>query len=96
MRVWAFLFGGMILWAVHFFALYAIASVFLTTPLARALTLAVTAICMGAAVWLLALARRRRATGTFDGWIGSVATLFAGGAMVAIVWQALPALFVIG
>ena len=53
MRAWALLLGGLIVWTVHFFTLYTIGSIFLTTPLARLLTILVTAACLIADLLLL-------------------------------------------
>ena len=94
MRAWAFMLGGMIVWAVHFFALYTIASVFLTTPTARFLTILVTLLCLAADGGLLALAlKARRETG--DGpahWAVTLAALMRAISLVAVLWQGLPAL----
>ncbi len=92
MRTWALLLGGLLLWTLHFFALYIVASVFLTTPLARALTLVITVACLGA-VWLLSRrARRTAAVTAMDRWVRAVALPGLMLAGVAILWQGLPAL----
>lgn len=93
MREWLFLLGGLIGWAVHFFALYIVASVFLTTPLARLLALLITLACLaGQGALLVALLRRD--TGTQGRWLRAVALSGIGLSSVAIVWQGLPALLV--
>lgn len=46
MRSWISLLAGLLVWAVRFFALYAVGSIFLTTDVARALTIALTLICL--------------------------------------------------
>ena len=94
MRAWAFMLGGMLVWAAHFFTLYAIASLFLTTSLARALTLIVTLVCLaaGALVLASALRARRRAHDTAARWRYGLAALFASLALIAIAWQGLPAM----
>jgi hypothetical protein len=89
---WRFLLGGLIVWTVHFFALYAIGSIFLTTPLARALTLLATLACLAAAALLIARVRRSGAATPMDAWMRTVALYGAAIAVVAILWQALPAL----
>lgn len=94
MRGWAVLLGGLIVWAVHFFALYIIASVFLTTPLARALALLVTFGCLAAVVLLLFRVLRSDTPSPMDIWVRTVALCGFGLSVVAIIWQALPALFV--
>ncbi|MDX3910169.1 MAG: hypothetical protein QHC67_10160 [Sphingobium sp.] len=92
MRGWSFLLSGLIIWAVHFFTLYAIASIFLTTPLARGLTLAVTLACLAIGFLLFVRTRRSGPLTTTEQWMRTVALagLCLGG--VAIIWQALPAL----
>ena len=92
MRTWALLLGGLIIWTVHFFALYIIASVWLTTPLARGLTLALTIACLGAVGLLLVGMQRRQADTDMDRWVHVVASVGFGIAGVAILWQGLPAL----
>lgn len=94
MRTWAFFLGGMIIWAAHFFALYAIASLFLTSPIARWLTLAATLGCAAAALGLLIVARQKSAGSDTDNWLAQLSTLFAGGALIAVLWQGLPALII--
>jgi hypothetical protein len=91
-RGWAFLLSGLIVWTVHFFALYAIASIFLTTPLARALTILVTLLCLGGGGWLLLRTLRSAIPTPTDAWMRTVALLGLGLSGIAIVWQAMPAL----
>jgi hypothetical protein len=86
--------SGLILWAVHFFALYAIASIFLTTPLARALTLLLTSICIAFGALMFVRTLRGSAPTVLDAWIRAIALGGLGIAGVAMVWQSLPALFV--
>lgn len=92
MRGWLFLLSGLILWAVHFFALYAVASIFPLTQLARVLALLVTLLCleMNALIFLRTI-HSHLATPT-DGWMNAVSRCGIGLATIAIVWQALPAL----
>jgi hypothetical protein len=95
MRAWAFMLGGLIVWTVHFFSLYIIASIFLTTILARILALAATLACLAADGWLLARALRRLRTENADEagrWNVSIAALAAAISLVAVAWQGLPAL----
>jgi hypothetical protein len=91
MRGWRFLLAGLIVWTVHFFALYIIASVFLTTPLARALVVLVTVICLAACALLLRRMIRSTAPTETDGWVRTVAMCGVGLSALAIVWQVLPA-----
>lgn len=95
MRAFAYMLGGLIVWTVHFFALYIIASIFLTTPLARLLTLAMTLACLAADGWLLARALQRLRSDEADEpgrWNVSLAALAAAISLVAVAWQGLPAL----
>jgi hypothetical protein len=93
MRAWALLLGGLIIWAAHFFILYAIASIFLTTTLARLLAGAVTLICLVAVALLLARALRWRADADpFEHWMHVLAALVAAISLVAVLWQGLPVL----
>lgn len=94
MRTWALLLGGLVTWTVHFFALYIVASIFLTTPLARGLTLALTVACLGAVAFLAVRARRLSARTAMDQWVRAVALLGLGVGGVAILWQGLPALLI--
>jgi hypothetical protein len=92
MRTWAFLLGGLIVWTVHFFALYIVASIWLTTPLSRGLTLLITAACLGTVAWLLCRAQHHDAAAAMDRWVRAIALAGLGLAGIAILWQGLPAL----
>lgn len=92
MRTWALLLSGLIIWTVHFFALYIVASVFLTTPLARWLTLVVTIACLVAVAGAARLARRSARDSAMDDWVRTVALLGLGLSGIAILWQGFPAL----
>lgn len=96
MRAWAFMLGGLIVWAIHFFALYIIASVFLTSDTARVLALLVTAGCIAANALLLrfAVPRLRREGETVNRWIVLIATLSAAISLLAVLWQGVPALLI--
>ena len=93
-RGWAFLLGGLIVWAIHFFVLYAIASIFLTTMSARLLTLGATLLCLGAAALLVRDALRFSPADRAETWMRSVALCGLGISVVAVFWQALPALLI--
>jgi len=93
-RGWTFLLGGLIIWAVHFFALYIVASVFLTTPLARMLTLLISLVCLVAGVLLLVRVWCSDGSTAMNEWTRGVALLGAMISIVAVLWQALPALLV--
>lgn len=88
---WALFLGGLLIWALHFFALYAVASIFLTSDIARLLTVAVTLLCLV----LNALLLRRIVAVPVDveltRWMRSLALLGVALSVIAILWQALPA-----
>lgn len=88
MRSWRILLGGLIVWAFHFFGLYAIAEFAPNRVLVGALTVA----CLAADLWLLLRTRSLRITDDFSAWRRSVALGGAALSVVAVSWQALPAL----
>ena len=97
MGKWVLLLGGLSLWAAHFFLLYAIASLFPGRDLARILSLAATLPALAVNAWLLWFTVRKRQpqnSDDFGRWVRNVGTLGAALAIVAILWQALPALLV--
>jgi hypothetical protein len=94
MRYWRNLLGGLILWAVHFVAVYGIASVLPGTGAAVILVGLATGVALGAAGWQLArTAAALRGQGEEVGrWSGRLALLGYAVAGVAIAFQGLPAL----
>ena len=99
MRAWAWMLGGLILWAAHFLGVYAIASVAdvvatADDPAWRMAGLGFSAICVlaGVALGLIALRCLRRAEGEVSGFRRELAVLGFGVAVVAMIWQALPTL----
>lgn len=92
MRGWTFMLGGLIVWAVHFFVLYAFASILLTTVTARVLVLLVSAACIAADGLLFAHALRKPLSDAAEAWMRRIALLSAGLSLIAVTWQALPAL----
>ncbi len=93
MRSWGLLLGGLIVWTVHFFALYGTASILLTTPLARLLTLAISLACLAANALLFRWMVRAEDTG-IDPWVKKIALYAIGVSTLAILWQALPGLLI--
>lgn len=94
MRSWLLLLGGLLVWAVHFFALYAVGSIFLTTDLARGLTIALTLICL---LVLAAIGRHAWLASVPDaesGWIRIVGLWGVAIGGIAILWQGLVALLI--
>jgi hypothetical protein len=99
MRRWAWMLGGLIVWAIHFAGVYALASLAAVVSAAddrawRMTGLAFSGVCILAALALAVLAARRLDTSAdpvIRFW-NLLACLGAGLAAVAILWQALPAL----
>ena len=94
MRAWAYMLGGLIVWTVHFFTLYIVASVFLTTDIARALTVIATLGCLVADGWLVSRLRTPTGGDEFREWMRKIALFGAGLSALAVVWQGLPALII--
>ncbi len=90
MRTWLVLLGGLIVWAVHFFGLYAIAEI---APSAEPV-IALTLLCVIADICLLRRIARLPSGNDFLAWRRSVSIGGAGFSLLAVVWQALPALAV--
>lgn len=88
---WRLLLGGMVIWGLHFFALYGIGSIWLSSMTARLLTALTTLLCLAGEAWLL-LRLRRRAGDRLDGWMVNLSRAMIALASIAIVWQAMPAL----
>ncbi|MYL99221.1 hypothetical protein GR702_15750 [Novosphingobium sp. FGD1] len=89
MKTWAILLGGLLVWAVHFFGLYAIAEF---AP-SRMLTVILTVPCLAAEALLLIYALRLDRDEAFTRWRRSVAVGGTGLGLVAVLWQALPPWF---
>lgn len=93
MRSWLIILGGMLVWTVHFFALYALASILGSSLAARIGTGLVTLACLGADAWLLVLAGRwSRAGAETPAWVGAVGRGMAAVSIVAVLYQGLPAI----
>lgn len=88
MKSWLILLGGLLVWTVHFFGLYAIAEI---APRAW-LVLALTVLCLGTDIWLQLFIRRLPRDDDFAAWRRSVALIGTGLSLLAVCWQALPAL----
>lgn len=93
MRSWSLLLGGLLIWAAHFFAVYAIASLLPGQELARWLSLAATLPAAAAAGLIIRNALRRAGGETVDGLMR-----IAGGAgallsLLGVLWQGFPAVF---
>ena len=97
MKAWAWMTGGLIVWAVHFLGVYALSSLAdvvasADDPAWRAAALVFSGVCVLASVVLLAITAQRLRRGDGEGprFPDQLAALGAGLAIVAIVWQALP------
>jgi hypothetical protein len=93
MRKWILLLSGLLIWAAHFFALYAVASLFPGTRLAHILALVLTAAALAAAGWLLWRMRRLAQQDGQDrltDWMAALAATGNALALVAIAYQAAP------
>ncbi|MEJ5978925.1 hypothetical protein WG901_19890 [Novosphingobium sp. PS1R-30] len=88
MTTWFILLGGLIVWTAHFFGLYALAEIAPAPWRVVVLTLA----CLVADLWLLHYVRHLPRDDAFSVWRRSVATGGALLSLLAVTWQALPAL----
>lgn len=91
-RAWRNLLGALGIWAAHFLALYSIASIWPDTRLAHLLTAVATLVALGALALFARLNRKDRSRSGLA-WAGHVGNLALMLATIAVVWQALPALF---
>jgi hypothetical protein len=94
MRTWGLMLGGLLVWTADFFLLYGIASIFLTTPIARILAIIVTVGAVAANLWLMSLSWKRYSSPASDleRWAAWIGLLGAAVSAVAVVWQGLPAI----
>lgn len=96
MRTWAWMLGGLIVWAVHFIGVYLISSVAdvvatADDPVWRFGGLAFSVVCLLAAAAVLWFGVRRLCLGEERGrFADQLAALGAGIALLAIFWQSLP------
>lgn len=92
MRPWLWMLSGLIVWTIHFFGVYGLASIAPGTSLARVGAVVITVLCAGALLLLLrrALARRRQGDG-FTQWRGELTLWGIALSLVAVLWQGLPA-----
>ncbi len=95
MREWTVLLGGLVIWAAHFFTLYAIASILPGKGEARLLVLAATLAALALDAFVLGMAlsslkgRASPEATTLMARAGAAGALLS---LVAIAWQALPAI----
>lgn len=94
MKRWLLMLGGLLVWAVHFFAVYAAASIFPGAPTANVVALVVTVMALAAGGALLWWTVRfgRTTSDAFDQWTWRVGATAAAFSILAVLWQGLPAL----
>jgi hypothetical protein len=93
-RTWVLLLGGLTVWAAHFFALYAIASLLPGQPQARWWALGATVPALAACALILRRLLANTGPDPFDRWARYVAALGAASALLAILWQLAPTLLI--
>ena len=93
MAAWRTMLGGLLIWAGHFFTLYILGSVFGTSTPARIGTGIATLVALIAAAVLLVSVRRPAEADPLFRWMASIKALAIGLAIIAVIWQAMPALF---
>jgi hypothetical protein len=95
MRPWAILLGGLAIWAVHFFVLYAIASVLPGMPEARWLATAATVPAVAADGLILwnTIGNASRLD-PLDRWVFRLGGTGAAISLIAVIWQCAAALIV--
>lgn len=93
MKKWILLLGGLLVWAAHFFSLYAVASIFPGLAIARILSLAVTGIALVADALIIWSVRARvNCDSSFEQWFWQTALAGAILSLIAVLWQGFPAL----
>jgi len=94
MRDWLGLLGGLIVWAMHFFFLYAFGEFVGTGGAARSMVVAVTIACLIGCGLVARLLPRDSSGDDYGQWRLRTARTLALLSGIAILWQGLPALFV--
>lgn len=94
MKRWMWMLGGLIVWAAHFFAIYAAASIFPGERTANILALLATlgALIVNGLLIRMSLARRKARLDRFDSWTWRLAASSAAISIIAVIWQGLPAM----
>lgn len=95
-RKWILLLGGLLIWAAHFFLLYAFASIFPGSDTARWLTVAATVLGLGANGVIVRAAVSRHdehSSDDLEHWARQVAIPECVLSIAAVLWQGLTVLF---
>lgn len=87
MRTWLLLLGGLIVWTVHLFGIYAAGEIWGHAPAARIAVIMLTVAGLAANAGLIAILWHRPSGDGLAGWVRSVALMGAGLSVVAICWQ---------
>lgn len=92
MPSWLIMLGGLWVWALHFFALYAIGEFMDEETRARPWVVALTLVALIADGILIAVILKQTPADTFERWRRSIAATAAALSGLAVLWQGLPAL----
>lgn len=92
MRTWLLLLGGLIVWAAHFFALYAAGEIGGQNMATRTAALLLTVACLAADAAIARAAAARTARDPFSRWVRFTALAGAALSAVAVIWQGMAAL----
>ena len=92
MRHWIILLGGLSVWAAHFLVLYGIASILPGSRAAAWLVLIATLAATAAGVVLRHAIALARGTDALERWSAQIGAIGAAISLLAILWQAAPAL----
>lgn len=96
MRQWRKLLGGLLLWTMHFFAVYFIGSIFPGTKIAAFLVVGVSIALIAVTIFLGVRSLRQYLAGTdgLDRWMVGLSSAGYAIAGIAILYQAMPAILI--
>lgn len=92
MRGWAILLSGLVVWSEHFFFLYAVASTLPGVPWTRIVVIAATLVAVVTNLLIFRTVRVLSSDDPVDRWIAQGARLGALLSLIAVLWQAMPAI----
>lgn len=87
MRTWLILTGGLLLWTIHFFALWTLSSLFEDQPAARIGFAIVTLLCLAGAASLIVVVRRGQRSGAIPPWLAGAGLIGGACGLVSILFQ---------